>query len=691
MATKPFHLGLCLVFAMVGGAAAQSTSPIDTLKPGEWVEIPNSKLSESGVYPPVPTPPGDPVCVMTAWSGAAYDSKRDRLVITGGGHGDYSGNEIYVFDLKSLKWSRPWGPSVVGDIPAASAMESRDTYLDGAPAAVHSYDGMIYLAAQDRLWRGGGSKWSGSGGGTRAGWYFDFNTLTWERRGNASVLGVSIASDFDPVTGHIFCLSDTGPFGEYDPAANTWTIRDVDGMSRGEEPNAAIDPVSRHFVATANGRFFALDLRTMQVVKTSTSGPQSVVAARGPGIMYDPGSKKIVGWAGGTSVYSLDTSTWTWTEHPAAATNTVTPTAITRVGVYGRFNYVPSKNAFILVNRVTDNVFVYKLSPGGGSPTPAAPVITSQPANRSVTAGQTATFSVTATGAATLSYRWQKNGSDIAGATGSSYTTPPTTSSDNGATFRVIVSNSAGSVTSSSATLTVQPAGGSALPSPWLHQDVGAVVLAGSASVTGGTFHLNGSGADIWNASDAFHYVYQTLTGDATIVARITGIGNTDPWAKVGVMIRESLDPGSRYADTILTPSNGALFQWRESTGGSSESSATTAAVAPAWVKLVRSGDTFSGFVSFDGSTWTQLGSDTEIPMGDPVYLGLCVTAHTTSAINSAMADSVSVSETAAPGGGGGGAPPPSSGSGSKRRGGCGATGMEVCIILAVWAILRRA
>ncbi|HEY6943638.1 MAG TPA: immunoglobulin domain-containing protein [Candidatus Acidoferrum sp.] len=92
-------------------------------------------------------------------------------------------------------------------------------------------------------------------------------------------------------------------------------------------------------------------------------------------------------------------------------------------------------------------------SPGGG----AAPYITMQPANQTVTAGQTATFSVTASGSAPLSYQWQKNGADITGAASTSYTTPATTTANSGEQFRVVVSNTAGSVTSNTAMLTVNP------------------------------------------------------------------------------------------------------------------------------------------------------------------------------------------------------------------------------------------
>ena len=92
---------------------------------------------------------------------------------------------------------------------------------------------------------------------------------------------------------------------------------------------------------------------------------------------------------------------------------------------------------------------------GSGAGGAAAPAITAQPVNQRVVIGSVATFTVTATGTAPLSYQWQKGATPISGATASSYTTPATTLADDGSIFQVVVSNSAGSVTSSSATLTV--------------------------------------------------------------------------------------------------------------------------------------------------------------------------------------------------------------------------------------------
>ena len=86
------------------------------------------------------------------------------------------------------------------------------------------------------------------------------------------------------------------------------------------------------------------------------------------------------------------------------------------------------------------------------------PTITTQPTNATVTAGQTATFSVVAAGSSPLGYQWQENGANISGAVASSYTTPATSTSDSGSTFDVVVTNAAGNITSNPASLTVNPA-----------------------------------------------------------------------------------------------------------------------------------------------------------------------------------------------------------------------------------------
>ena len=104
------------------------------------------------------------------------------------------------------------------------------------------------------------------------------------------------------------------------------------------------------------------------------------------------------------------------------------------------------------VSTITSNSATLTVNPAS-----VGPSITTQPSNQTVTVGQTATFSVVAAGTAPLTYQWQKNNVNISGAMAASYTTPATVSGDNGATFRVIVTNPVTNITSNSATLTVNP------------------------------------------------------------------------------------------------------------------------------------------------------------------------------------------------------------------------------------------
>ncbi len=181
------------------------------------------------------------------------------------------------------------------------------------------------------------------------------------------------------------------------------------------------------------------------------------------------------------------------------------------------------------------------------------------------------------------------------------------------------------------------------LPNPWQHGDVGSVGQTGSATYSGGTFTVDGGGADIWETADEFHYVYQTLNGDGTITARVSSLENTNAWAKAGVMIRETLNAGSKHAFMAITPGNGLAFQRRTTTGGTSSHTSGGTASAPYWVRLTRSGNTFTGYASSDGTTWTQVGSAT-ISMSSSVIVGLAVTSHNDATLATGMFDNVSVS-----------------------------------------------
>lgn len=170
----------------------------------------------------------------------------------------------------------------------------------------------------------------------------------------------------------------------------------------------------------------------------------------------------------------------------------------------------------------------------------------------------------------------------------------------------------------------------------------------GSTKLDGTTLTLSGSGPDIWNALDGFRFLAMPVTGNYTLTAKILakpagGPGNdSDGWIKAGVMIRESLDPGSRNAMMIASSGNGIAFHWRRGgrldngqtqgdnpseaeAGGTSDADTTY----PQFLRVVRNGETVQGFQSSDGSTYTKVGDDINIPVFSPfTYAGLAVTAH---------------------------------------------------------------
>jgi regulation of enolase protein 1 (concanavalin A-like superfamily) len=138
---------------------------------------------------------------------------------------------------------------------------------------------------------------------------------------------------------------------------------------------------------------------------------------------------------------------------------------------------------------------------------------------------------------------------------------------------------------------------------------------------------VTGAGADIWNTSDQFQFVYQPVQGDTQIVARVANVQATDPWSKAGVMIRQSLTAGSAHAAVVGTAASGWNFLWRSAADTISFSTHGPSGAAPGWLKLARVGNVFTSYLSSDGVSWTQL--DTEpITMSGTVYIGLAVTSH---------------------------------------------------------------
>jgi hypothetical protein len=208
--------------------------------------------------------------------------------------------------------------------------------------------------------------------------------------------------------------------------------------------------------------------------------------------------------------------------------------------------------------------------------------------------------------------------------------------------YRLRATNSSGdSVNSNTGSATLFPAG-------WSAGDIGGPGQAGSTIFDGTTWTVNGGGSDIWTNSDQFQYAYTTVSGDATIIAHVTSVQNTNFWGKAGVMVRDGTAADAANVLVAEDPNGLVEFQWRESAGGASDwtgSQMGPTGVAK-WLELVRSGDTFSAYYATTNGTpaaadWVLVGSHTVV-MSAPT-VGLAVSAVDNTGLCAATFSNVSV------------------------------------------------
>lgn len=190
------------------------------------------------------------------------------------------------------------------------------------------------------------------------------------------------------------------------------------------------------------------------------------------------------------------------------------------------------------------------------------------------------------------------------------------------------------------------------IASPWAFADVGTVGGKGATGISGSTFTTIGAGSRVSSTSDSFHFAYQPLNGDGTLIARVASHEDTTTSSTgegAGIMIRESLNANSRVAYVGVTPSSGANFVRRLSTGGSASSTNVSGVTAPEWFRLERVGNLITASYSADGATWTAVGSPTTITMGTTVYAGLAVWSGVNTLLNTSTFDNVSLQQAETP------------------------------------------
>jgi hypothetical protein len=185
----------------------------------------------------------------------------------------------------------------------------------------------------------------------------------------------------------------------------------------------------------------------------------------------------------------------------------------------------------------------------------------------------------------------------------------------------------------------------------WNHQDIGDATGGSSTALSlkglyTGQVQLAGAGTDIWGTADGFQFYYQQLTGDGTVIGRLVDMptgGQTNPWAKAGLMMRNDLTPGSMNAYVSLDGTHGQRFSVRTAENAASTRYGNATTTTPYWFKLTRLGNTFTGYSSPDGVTWTEVASPVTIQMSSTIYVGIGVTSCNTSSPITTVFDNVGV------------------------------------------------
>jgi|SRR5579864_7989322 len=356
-----------------------AATPTEAGKLG-WIELPKTKLHD--VCPP------DAggyqfsfYCagVVRAWSAGVMDTRRNRLILWGGGHNDYYGNELYALNLNELTLTRLNDPGPINPFRSTICVSALS---DGSPNARHTYNGVAYLEHIDRLWAFGGSLACAGGGGGDDTWTLDLASLKWGKMDPVNIAGarrgplgtpLAAVSGYDRNSRLVF-LHDRKALWSYKYETNTYT------QLRNDIPisvynNSVIDPKRKlMFIVGAQEKDFApgmfvIDISAksnyaMQDWSKKVTGCDAFMGVTYPGLAYDSEQDRVVAWTntkGHTnSVYVFDPDAKTCTERTFPGGPEFDE--LTR-GDY-RFQYSPSLNLFTVINGWQQNAYLLRLTPG---------------------------------------------------------------------------------------------------------------------------------------------------------------------------------------------------------------------------------------------------------------------------------------------------------------------------------------
>lgn len=361
--TKPV-IACLLAMTAIGGASAEIAPTTG------WQQLPNTRLrsvcaAENG-FPQISGVEG---CsgITEDWNGGVFDTKRNRLIIWGGGHNGYYGNELYALNVDSQTIERITDPGLP-IAPYATCLEG--IVNNTQPNSRHTYDGIEYMQNADKMFVFGGSLACGAGNFGKDTWTFDFAAKKWARMtpsGPTPWGDAGIMTAYDPNSGLVF-LHDRVHLYSYDVNANRFTQLSQSSVTLGYHLAATIDPKRKKFFIVGwdsvqgAGAVYSYDIApgsSYQIQRHSTTGGAGLVDVIYPGLEYDPNLDRIVGWGEKSpgTVYSLNPDTLQWSTSSFSAA----PTPSGR-GTHGRWRYSPKSGVYVVANKVDDNIAVLRLS-----------------------------------------------------------------------------------------------------------------------------------------------------------------------------------------------------------------------------------------------------------------------------------------------------------------------------------------
>ncbi len=372
-----------------------------------WTEVPDTRLADVLFdWSPQGRAPGNSgINGIYAYSGAAFDTKRNRLLIHGGGHGDYGGQEIYALDIDTFTWSMVAPPENLADMQETSCtLPTQENYgrrtANNLPKSVHTYDRLVYVEQLDALLDGRASVgYRECQGSHREAALWKFETNEWEWWADEKVHpddypyptqfsfgGVGAAAAVHPITKEIWFVAqrDNARLTRWNPSTDAWTQGRADFTVNSTFNKVAVIDSARNNLIIGRARsnnssmvFHIVPLDEFEEGETrpqdyivSTTGDNDFLSVNGGRRItmdYDPVGDQLVAWAGHSDIYTLNLDSLVWTKHSVPG---AVPGAASTAGTYGRFRYVESLDKFLLTRHTGENVFLLDLRSDSPGPTP---------------------------------------------------------------------------------------------------------------------------------------------------------------------------------------------------------------------------------------------------------------------------------------------------------------------------------